>query len=421
MLLLLEDNMRQYNIKYQQGATLLLTLVFMIGMLGMIGLAIDTGHVLVNKTRLQNALDAAALSAAIRQNGDIKNPIADSIAAGIDTFDLFIEATGNAELSKLTLTEDNFKFSEKVRPFVANGAGPFVQVSFNALPVTHFFIQAVTKDPSHNVGAVSTAGPMGQNCKIVPFVLCAADEDPIAEGVQMDTDCKTDSPADADSYIDCYGYNLNEEFGIHKRESCDKSLPVAEYDACIDAGLEAGNFELLTVADSPSGADIKASLAGDVDSCTVAEDSLKLAPGFKVGPVSQGIDLRISRDTVTTAYSAEEYYDPDHNAEDAYEDDQLTPDNLEGKKNMRVMTVPIGDCDGIQKGLTSIKAAVGAEDAVARMCVLVKRPSEKAPDNTIYIEILEVCSDSGNADPNNAVIYGPFKIVLFKSQGSGDS
>ena len=48
----------------ERGAALVLVVVGMLALLAMAGLAIDTAHVLLNKSRLQSALDAAALAAA---------------------------------------------------------------------------------------------------------------------------------------------------------------------------------------------------------------------------------------------------------------------------------------------------------------------------------------------------------------------
>ena len=50
----------------QQGAVLILVVAAMVAMLGMAGLALDGGHAMLNKTRLQNTVDAAALSGAPR-------------------------------------------------------------------------------------------------------------------------------------------------------------------------------------------------------------------------------------------------------------------------------------------------------------------------------------------------------------------
>src|SRR5216683_6461955 len=48
----------------ERGATLVLVVVGLLALIAMAGLALDTAHVLLNKSRLQSALDAAALAAA---------------------------------------------------------------------------------------------------------------------------------------------------------------------------------------------------------------------------------------------------------------------------------------------------------------------------------------------------------------------
>jgi len=48
----------------ERGSTLVLVVIGMLALLAMAGLALDTAHVLLNKSRLQSALDAAALAAA---------------------------------------------------------------------------------------------------------------------------------------------------------------------------------------------------------------------------------------------------------------------------------------------------------------------------------------------------------------------
>src|SRR4051812_8301219 len=48
----------------ERGAILVLVLVGLLALIAMAGLALDTAHVLLNKSRLQSALDAAALAGA---------------------------------------------------------------------------------------------------------------------------------------------------------------------------------------------------------------------------------------------------------------------------------------------------------------------------------------------------------------------
>ena len=410
--------MRQHHTKKQQGATMMLTLVFMIGMLGIIGLAIDTGHILVNKTRLQNALDAAALSAAITLNGASNNSITESRNAGIATFNLFKNSQGNSELAGVTLTDGDFSFSDKVSEFLpGNGIGPFVRVSSNALVVNNFFIQVITGDPSENVGAISTAGPMGQNCNLVPLVICA-DVDPVT-GL-MDKDC---SDNDGDGFRECYGYNMGEESELHTKFCAPND------DACQDTALESGNFTLLRWEGDAGKNDIRNSLSGAVNSCSVGVQ-LETDPGNAVGPVGQGINDRFDHDTVTDIYDNVTNPSATTPAYSDYLAAQATALGGAGLiKNNRVVAAPVGDCNGIQQGNTTFDFATDGSGNMAAMCVLIRRPvrntgADNDPDylkNSIYIEMMELCPALGNTDPNNPVIYGPFKIVLFKSENSKDS
>ena len=48
----------------QKGVIGVLVAVGLVALLAMAGLALDTSHAMLNKTRLQNAVDAAALSGA---------------------------------------------------------------------------------------------------------------------------------------------------------------------------------------------------------------------------------------------------------------------------------------------------------------------------------------------------------------------
>jgi len=408
--------MRLHHTQRQQGATMMLTLVFMIGMLGMIGLTIDTGHVLVNKTRLQNALDAAALSAAIVLNGPTNNSTTEATTAGLVTFDKFIKSAGNVELTKMPLP--TFLYSDSVTSFLpGNGIGPYVRVKSNALPVSKFFIQVLTGSSPVNVGAVSTAGPTGQNCNLVPLVICA---DIDSDG-KMDKDCSDQDPTEL-GIKECYGYTMGEESELHTKFCAPNDT------ACQATSLEAGNFTLLRWEGSAGKNDIRSSLAGgDVDSCSVGVQ-LETDPGNAVGPVSKGINDRFAADTVNNTYDNLSHPTADTPAYDSYLSDQASSTNS-GIKDNRVVAAPIGDCNGIQNGNTTFDFATDGSGNMAAMCILIRRPvratgADNQPDylkNSIYIEMMELCPAVGNTDPNNPIVYGPFKIVLFKSQNSGDS
>ena len=56
--------MNVINFDKQRGIALPLVVIGMVAMLAMAGLALDSSHAYVNKTRMQNTADAAALTAA---------------------------------------------------------------------------------------------------------------------------------------------------------------------------------------------------------------------------------------------------------------------------------------------------------------------------------------------------------------------
>lgn len=87
--------------QHQRGTVAVIVAMTLPILLVAMGWALDFGHVFVNKTRLQNALDATALSAAIAVNGDITHNVAAATAKGKTTFILFKDAEGNAELKTL--------------------------------------------------------------------------------------------------------------------------------------------------------------------------------------------------------------------------------------------------------------------------------------------------------------------------------
>ena len=80
----------------QRGAILVLLAIAMLAVLAMGGLALDGSHVLLNKSRLQNSVDAAALAAAkeLDQSGDEGR----ATAAALSLLGLNAAAPGNREL-----------------------------------------------------------------------------------------------------------------------------------------------------------------------------------------------------------------------------------------------------------------------------------------------------------------------------------
>ena len=101
--------------RHERGAALVLVVIGMLALLAMAGLAIDTAHVLLNKSRLQSALDAAALAAAKSLSGSTNTTLADTKANLVFTANLAqYPELSRAVSGGLTLTT---QYSSTLIPF----------------------------------------------------------------------------------------------------------------------------------------------------------------------------------------------------------------------------------------------------------------------------------------------------------------
>src|SRR5207253_5160126 len=159
--------------KRQQGATIVLVVAALASILLMGALALDGGHMLVNKTRLQNAVDAAALSGAkmLMMVSGATGAATQTQSAALATLTLNANATGNNELA--TAIGNNVAGFATVE-LANNVYGPFsfpgpadakyVRVTVANYPLSGFFwgiLQATCNGaaPNKAVAAVATAGP----------------------------------------------------------------------------------------------------------------------------------------------------------------------------------------------------------------------------------------------------------------------
>lgn len=264
----------------QQGAVMVLVIIALVAMLLMGALALDGGHMLLNKTRLQNAVDAAALSGAKALQASFGSPNATTLAreSALDTLARNAAAEGNGELGQAIGTTSaavggftEVTFSNSVYgPFSAAGPADakYVRVSVPNYPLTGFLwgvAQVFAGLGEKAVAAIATAGPSpsASPCKIEPIMVCG---DP------------NDDPADngGGSY---WGYEYGE-------------LEVLKSAAGNASVIGPGNFQLLRL-DGASGAnDLRTALAGGIQKCNVVGDEVETEPGNTVGPVAQGLNTR---------------------------------------------------------------------------------------------------------------------------------
>ncbi|MNE01898.1 hypothetical protein D3C80_943510 [compost metagenome] len=277
---LTKRNLKQHWPVRQQGAVIVLVVIALVAMLLMGALALDGGHMLLNKTRLQNAVDAAALSGAKTLQQSFGSGNASSLArdAALDTLARNAAAGGNGELGQAIGVTAPAVAGSTVVTLSNSVYGPFsfpgpadaryVRVSVPDYPLTGFLwgvAQVFAGLGDKAVAAIATAGPSpsASPCKIEPIMVCGdPDDDPADNG--------------GTSY---WGYSYGD-------------MEVLKSAAGNEPAIGPGNFQLLRL-DGASGAnDLRTALAGGIEKCNVVGDEVGTEPGNQVGPVAQGLNTR---------------------------------------------------------------------------------------------------------------------------------
>lgn len=386
----------QSRLTDQKGVVLPILAVGMLILIGIAGLALDMGHAFLNRTRLQNALDAAALSGAVTL--DRQRDTVQASADALNTFNL------NAALDM-----DNpgllpvIEFSDTLIPFVPGGLDPrYVRVTVDSFQEPMWFAQVLpgvgtTKD----VGGSAVAGPspsLDEICDIAPIMVCG---DPSA-----DTDCGDG---------DCFGYTF---------DPTSAEETVLKTGSGSDWEVGPGNFQLIRLDDSKGGADVRENLAGSFENCIRSTEPIETEPGNTVGPVAQGINTRfgiyngpfnqddrdIYKPDLVSDLHAPDYYYSDYKA--AY--DSTSYDNPDGEAERRVVAVPIGDCNGTVNGQGSVPI-------LGLGCFYLTRPAEQNGDQRIYGQFVSGCKASGVPGPDPVSGPGPYIIQLYKDPDSVDT
>lgn len=423
----------------QQGAILVLAAVSLLALMGMAALALDGGHMMLNKTRLQNAVDAAALSAAKTLDDD--GSTTDAEQAAWNAFVLTANGTGNNEIADAfgagvladATPPANFvvDFADELFPAFACTEGcldpAFVRVTVTDVPLTPFFMVVLGLNDK-NVAASAVSGPspnLSHVCDVVPLMMCG----------NPDVDPEDD---------DFFGYD---QHGIHV-------LKIASGD---ESAVGPGNFQLLAIGD-PGANVLRENLAGSYEACLNAGEEADTKPGNNVGPVVQGLNVRIgeysgpmgpeytadymteypvdptadlsyvdgeiragngtlieSYTDLATAYggSAEvpnysyQYYDQEYS-------DNGWADDGSGQYRRREITVPVGDCSSTINGSGEVHIWGFA-------CFFLLQPVIQQGNNAqVFGQLFDQCTNGG-AFTMNPTEFGPTKIVLYKNPDSNDS
>ena len=406
--------------KRQTGAILVLAAIGMIAIIAMLALMFDNSHAFVNKTRLQNMVDAAALSAA--KIVDASNDVVAARQAALNIFQDNAGGSGNIEVAR-ALNDGNIvvnvEFSANLQPFVAGSVPPrFARVRVDDFDLQQWFLPVLgTADKT--VGASAVAGPsptIGNACNVAPMMVCG-------------------DPADPPNW----GYTPG-ELDVLKMSSNNS-----------DVGP--GNFQLIRFPGGQGGAEVRINMAGGYDGCINGGSSIDTEPGNTVGPVVQGINTRFGiyhgplggsqsiypPDVVVSQPSPPLTYDSDTdeisqggsvvvngndidfdfgnytNAINSQAWNYPPAPNGIGAYKRRELALPIGDCSTTTNGQ-------GEVPLLGFGCYfLLQEAKQKGNESHIYGQFITNCVAGGVPGPNPGGGPGPYIIQLYRDVTTEDS
>lgn len=229
----------------QAGSIMVVFVISLAALVGMVGYVADIGHLYVNKDRLQSAMDATALSAAMTLNLISNNnniSCGQMITDANATLASFKQTDGNGELSHISgLTYEVATVLAGPYSVVTSGsdctAKHFVRVYAQLTGLQVFFLQVVTIGTGGGItketAASAVAGPERCPVNIVPVGVCALNNDAPPTPESPSLDCP-------DANGKCYGYTT----GV---ETCIKPGAGTSSDFACDPNNTSGWFNWLAV------------------------------------------------------------------------------------------------------------------------------------------------------------------------------
>ncbi len=411
--------------KKQQGLVAVMITAALLVFLAVSALAVDINHMVVNKTRLQNAVDSAALAAAtILDNSKDKDAVDAEVGTALNAM---AASTGNQEIDFSTASI-SIDYSNDPQDFTGSatfGANDdvYVRVRVDALEMDEFFIQLFGLEKV--VSASAVAGPssgLAYN-NVVPIGVC------IGDGT-------SDNDVNEDGYHDETGEEITNVFGyevgtVHALKVGDRSL----------SEMGNGNYHLLDFGSG--GKTIKEGLGGSYDQPVKIGEDITTKPGGTVGPTGDGLNTRFGdyggglsasdypSDYVTTEPTNEITIDANTGEitfDDSYDYAQYKLDTnaciasggsgcaSNGVAWRRILPIPMVDCSGKSGGSTDFTV-----NKIGCFFLLQKAPTSNAGTPAVFGEFIHSCSVTGGSGSNQSTTEGAYRIVLYKDPDSGES
>ncbi|MDL5028392.1 pilus assembly protein TadG-related protein [Vibrio sp. TMPB1044] len=411
--------------KKQQGLVAVMITAALLVFLAVSALAVDINHMVVNKTRLQNAVDSAALAAAtILDNSKDKDAVDAEVGTALNAM---AASTGNQEIDFSTASI-GIDYSNDPQDFTGSatfGANDdvYVRVRVDALEMDEFFIQLFGLEKV--VSASAVAGPssgLAYN-NVVPIGVC------IGDGT-------SDNDVNEDGYHDETGEEITNVFGyevgtVHALKVGDSSL----------SEMGNGNYHLLDFGSG--GNTIKEGLGGSYDQPVKIGEDITTKPGGTVGPTGDGLNTRFGdyggglsasdypSDYVTTEPTNEITIDANTGEitfDDSYDYAQYKLDTnaciasggsgcaSNGVAWRRILPIPMVDCSGKSGGSTDFTV-----NKIGCFFLLQKAPTNNSGTPAVFGEFIHSCSVTGGSSSNQSTTEGAYRIVLYKDPDSGES
>ncbi|WP_223532439.1 pilus assembly protein TadG-related protein [Pseudomonas sp. BF-R-30] len=423
----------------QEGSVSALMAFALAAMFMVAGLALDVSHMLLNKTRLQNAVDAAALSGAktlsqMEGGASIVTISTATRTAALNTLMQNANAAGNSELATAMdgneVTFATVKLSNQLDGTTFDYPAPtpdakYVQVEVQTYSLTGFFWNFVQTPGFGSLGAkavsaTATAGPSPTSpCDLAPLMVCG-------------------DPSQYDPSADMFwGF----QFGDLQVLKTGAGKP--------SDNMSPGNYQLL---DFGSGGNaVREDMAGGGKVCRNVGDEVQTAPGNKAGPTSQGLNTRFGiydggqisasaypPDLVTTSSTPAI---TDDGTGPKYQNKAITSNNgdltadgnamldyndwrasvaacvaapggdckANGVFERRMLKIVVGDCTDRQNGSTSIPV-------LGFGCYFVVQPMSSGGQNSeIFGQFVKECEGDNVAGPSSPTDFGPQIIQLYKT------
>ena len=365
----------------QCGIVTIMTAIALISILMMAGLAFGVSQVSLDRTRLQNVLDATALGAARVLNLTGINASAETAAN--ELFDQQVDpgALGNARFTGASLT---VTFSHPGSP---NPPDTFVRVHLaDSVSVTNPAMGLFGPGTSLPVNTTAMAGPSAvlTAANVVPILVCGDITQP---------------PPPAGTTF--WGFTINN--------------PVAELlNVPNGTGLQLRDIQILSP--SPAGGNLTQMIAGGYDGITTvgANETTVAGAGANANALVDGINTRFGAYFNDVA-GMDAIYPPDlvyaqpityaaYRA--AYNLPFISlPLTSDGAPERRVLVVPIGNCTGLVDGVANVVPILGLG------CFFL---NNAATTTTLTGQFIANCNGKGTpGDSASSPTIGPTKIILY--------